>query len=243
MVYRSMPHLIVVDDDPRIRSMLSHYLEGEGFRVSLADSASQLRRVLSPSIDLVLLDIGLPDCSGLDLAREIGANFQIPTIIVSGRDDDIDRIIGLEMGADDYVSKPFNLRELLARVRSVLRRSQRAMPLGTAQTATVSIFQFDGWTLDADRRQLTSASGRGVELTTGEFDLLMVFVTHAGRVLTRDFLLDETRGRLREAFDRAIDVQVTRLRRKVEDDPGDPRRIMSVRGVGYVFATKVHRPM
>nr|AAA74221.1 lcrB [Rhizobium sp.] len=237
-----MPHLIIVDDDPRIRSMLSRYLEDEGFRVRLAENISQLRRVLSPSVDLVLLDIGLPDGNGLELAREIDANFRVPTIIVSGRDDDVDRIIGLEMGADDYVSKPFNLRELLARVRSVLRRSQRAMPLGPAQKATAGIFHFDGWMLDADRRQLTSTAGQTIELTTGEFDLLMVFVTHPGRVLTRDFLLDQTRGRTREAFDRAIDVQVTRLRAKVEDDPGDPRRIKSVRGAGYVFAAKVFRP-
>ncbi|THK36194.1 response regulator transcription factor [Ensifer sp. MPMI2T] len=236
-----MAHLIVIDDDPRIRSMLSRYLEGEGFRVSLAGNVSQLRRVLSPSIDLVLLDVGLPDGNGLELVREIDANFRIPTIIISGRDDDLDRIIGLEMGADDYVSKPFNLRELLARIRSVLRRSQRAMPNALTEVAAINVFQFDGWVLDADRRQLMSASGQRIELTTGEFDLLMAFITNPGRVLTRNFLLDQTRGRTREAFDRAIDVQVTRLRRKVEDDPRDPRRIKSVRGVGYVFATKVHR--
>ncbi len=236
-----MPHLIVVDDDPRVRSLLARYFEGAGFRVSLAENGAQLRDALSSSVDLVLLDIELPDGSGLELAREIGATFKTPTIIVSGRGDDIDRIVGLEMGADDYVSKPFNLRELLARVKSVLRRTQRTLLDSGTPVIASRDFRFDGWSLNEGRRDLTSAAGEKIELTTGEFDLLLVFVSNAGRVLTRDYLMDYTRGRTREAFDRAIDVQVTRLRRKIEDDPARPQRIRSVRGVGYVFAVKVVR--
>lgn len=188
-----MPHLIVVDDDPRVRFMLARYFEGEGFRVSLAKNGAQLRDALSSSIDLVLLDIELPDGSGLELAREIGVTHKTSTIIVSGRGDDIDhRIVGLEMGADDYVSKPFNLRELLARVKSVLRRTQRTLlDTGTPVIASRD-FRFDGWSLKEGRRDLTSAAGEKIELTTGEFDLLLVFVSNAGRVLTRDYLMDYT---------------------------------------------------
>ncbi|NLS08241.1 response regulator [Rhizobium sp. P32RR-XVIII] len=230
------PHLLVVDDDPRIRSMLKRYFEGEGFRVSEAENGTQLRQQLRDKIDLILLDIGLPGEDGLTLAREIRASRQIAIIIVSGRADDVDRIVGLEIGADDYIAKPFNLREVLARVRSVLRRTQASVAVRPAQTLNAAgITRFDGWTLDHNRRELRTPAGKTITLTTGEFDLLAVFAKNPGRALTRDFLMDQTRGRSWEVFDRSIDAQVTRLRRKIEADDGDSALIKSIRGVGYLF--------
>jgi two-component system phosphate regulon response regulator OmpR len=226
-------HLMVVDDDPRVRAMLVRYFQSNGYQVSMAENATQLRHKLSDSIDLVLLDLGLPDEDGLTLARDIRAMSRTAIIIVSGRADDVDRIVGLEVGADDYISKPFNLREVLARVKSVLRRTQQvhAPPLQEAGECEI-IFRFDDWALNQHRRELLSPEGENVPLTTGEFELLQVFVNNAGRVLTRDFLMDQTRGRIWESFDRAIDAQVTRLRRKLADDGAHPTRIKSVRGSG-----------
>jgi two-component system phosphate regulon response regulator OmpR len=233
-------HLLVVDDDPRIRAMLVRYFQTNGYQVSIAENATQVRQKLSPDIDLILLDLGLPDEDGLTLAREIRTLSRMAIIIISGRTDDVDRIVGLEIGADDYVSKPFNLREVLARVKSVLRRTQMtAMPADTSQAET--LLRFDDWILKSDRRELISPSGENIQLTTGEFELLSVFVNNPGRVLTRDFLMDQTRGRTWESFDRAIDAQVTRLRRKLGDDGANPTRIKSVRGVGYLFTPKVQR--
>jgi DNA-binding response OmpR family regulator len=234
-------HLLVVDDDRRIRSMLARYFEGEGYRVSLAENGAQLRRSLAAgTIDLILLDLGLPDEDGLALARDVRTQSDIGIIIVTGRADDVDRIVGLEVGADDYIVKPFNLRETLARVKSVLRRTRPAeRPARAGAKADHQVLSFDGWTLDLDRRQLSAPSGDEVTLTTGEFDLLCTFAENAGRVLTRNFLLDYTRGRSWEAFDRTIDAQVSRLRRKVEDDPSNPARIKSVRGIGYVFTARI----
>jgi DNA-binding response OmpR family regulator len=232
-------HLLIVDDDPRIRAMLSRYFEGEGFRVTLAENGAQLRQYARDGIDLILLDIGLPGEDGLALAREIRAAGDTPIIIVSGRGDDVDRIVGLEVGADDYIPKPFNLREVLARVRSVLRRTRNVQSPGAGdRTGADGLVRFDGWVLDRGRRNLLSASGEALALTSGEFDLLSVFVANAGRVLTRDFLMDQTRGRSWEVYDRAIDAQVTRLRRKIEPDPARPTLIQSVRGLGYVFTAK-----
>jgi two-component system OmpR family response regulator len=233
-------HLLVVDDDPRVRAMLVRYFQTNGYQVTMAENAAQLRQKLSNSIDLILLDLGLPDEDGLTLAREIRAVSRTAIIIVSGRSDDIDRIVGLEVGADDYISKPFNLREVLARVKSVLRRTQTAAPVPDAP-AEEALLRFDDWTLNTDRRELTSPDGEDIALTTGEFELLLVFVNNAGRVLTRDFLMDQTRGRTWEAFDRAIDAQVTRLRRKLLDDGANPTRIKSIRGVGYLFTPRVQR--
>ena len=221
--------------------MMARYFEGEGFRVFLAENGTQMRQHLAASsVDLVLLDLGLPDGDGLNLARELRVQSEIGIIIVTGRSDDIDRIVGLEVGADDYIVKPFNLREVLARVKSVLRRLQ---PAGSATGESLSdqeIIHFDGWTFDLGRRQLTSPDGVDVALTTGEFDLLSVFIQHSGRVLTRDYLMDQTRGRSWEAFDRSIDAQVSRVRRKI-DDPKNPKLLKSVRGAGYVFTAKVER--
>jgi two-component system phosphate regulon response regulator OmpR len=161
-------------------------------------------------------------------------------IIVSGRADDVDRIVGLEVGADDYISKPFNLREVLARVKSVLRRTQGAAPAHET-LASKALVRFDEWVVNLDRRELMSPEGENISLTTGEFDLLSVFIRNPGRVLTRDFLMDQTRGRGWETFDRAIDAQVTRLRRKLGDDGANPNQIKSVRGIGYLFAPKVQK--
>lgn len=234
-------HLLVVDDDPRVRAMLVRYFQTNGFQVSMAENATQVRQKLSNSIDLILLDLGLPDEDGLTLAREIRSRSKTAIIIVSGRSDDIDRIVGLEVGADDYISKPFNLREVLARVKSVLRRTQAVTLAAPEGSEEETLFRFDDWTLNPDRRELTSPEGENIPLTTGEFELLLVFVNNAGRVLTRDFLMDQTRGRTWEAFDRAIDAQVTRLRKKLGDEGTNPTRIKSVRGIGYLFTPKVRR--
>lgn len=233
-------HILVVDDDPRIRSMLVRYFETSGYRVSIAQNAMQLRQKLSDAVDLVLLDLGLPDEDGLNLAREIRALPHTAVIIVSGRGDDVDRIVGLEVGADDYISKPFNLREVLARVKSVLRRTQTASPSQDA-SGWSNCLKFDNWVVNLNSRELTSPQGLNVSVTTGEFDLLSVFIHNPGRVLSRDFLMDQTRGRGWETFDRAIDAQVTRLRRKLGDESANSTLIKSVRGVGYLFSPKVQR--
>jgi two-component system phosphate regulon response regulator OmpR len=221
--------------------MLVRYFQTNGYQVSMAENATQVRQKLSNAIDLILLDLGLPDEDGLTLARDIRALSKTAIIIVSGRADDVDRIIGLEVGADDYISKPFNLREVLARVKSVLRRTQAA---GTPSRETPEgnpRFRFDGWELNVDRRELTSPEGENIPLTTGEFEMLQVFINNSGRVLTRDFLMDQTRGRSWDVFDRAIDAQITRLRRKLGDEGANSTRIKSVRGVGYLFTPKVQK--
>ncbi|AXV15553.1 DNA-binding response regulator [Neorhizobium sp. SOG26] len=232
-------HILVVDDDGRIRQMLTRYFEGEGYIVSGAANGEEMQAQLAQkNIDIILLDLSLPGGKdGLDLAREIRATSDIPIMMLTGRDDVIDRIIGIEIGADDYIAKPFHLREVHARLKSILRRrhpiQQKPAP------AEDQIVRFDGWALDLVRRQLRSPAGADVELTTGEFDMLATFVQHAGRVLTRDFLMDATRGRQLEAFDRTIDAQIVRLRRKIEADATQPQLIKAVRGVGYVFTGKV----
>ncbi|HEU0223382.1 MAG TPA: response regulator [Paracoccaceae bacterium] len=235
-------HILVVDDDRRICDMLVRYFTGEGYRVSVAADGAAMRAILEREpIDLVLLDLVLPGDDGLVLAHEIRARSDIGIIMLTGRGDMIDRVIGLELGADDYIAKPFHLREVHARVKSVLRRLQpAARPKAAAETAE-QVVTFDGWLLNLDRRQLLAPDGKEVVLTTGEFDLLAAFVAHAGRVLDRDRLMDLTRGRQWEAFDRTIDAQVARLRRKLEADPKNPRLIKSVRGVGYMLAASVRR--
>lgn len=229
-------HLLIVDDDARVREMLSRFFEGEGYRVSVAADGTQMKSYLRHNeIDAVFLDLTLPGPQdGLDLAREIRLNSDVPIIMVTGRDDVVDRILGIELGADDYVAKPFHLRELHARLKSVLRRRN---PQSLQQQSEV--FHFDGWSLDASRRRLLSDDNREIELTTGEFDMLVTFVRHPGRVLTRDFLMEATRTRRFDAFDRSIDTQIARLRRKIERDSRHPAIIKSVRGVGYVFASSI----
>lgn len=239
-------HVLVVDDDPRVRTMLARYLSREGLRVSEAGDGRAMRdHVARGDVDLVLLDLVLPGEDGLALARELRARSGIGIIMVTGRGDVIDRVVGLEVGADDYVAKPFELREVLARVRTVLRRTRSpelARGVGPASAGPGGeVLRFEGWELDVGRRRATAPDGREVALTTGEFDLLHAFATHPGRPLDRDRLLDLVKGRAWAANDRSVDQQVARLRRKVEADPASPVLIKSVRGVGYLFAAEVRR--
>ncbi|MDR3475463.1 MAG: response regulator [Devosia sp.] len=242
MTDRSTEHILVVDDDPRIRQMLVRYFEDEGFRVTTVENGVQMRSALERhEVHIVLLDLILPGGEdGLTLARELRSKSDLPIIMLTGRDDVVDRIVGLEIGADDYIPKPFHLREVLARVRTVLRRRSDtgAKPNRVAPTDDSEVIRFEGWTLDLGRRQLLARDGGDIELTTGEFDMLVVLATHPGRVFARETLMDMTRGRNLEAFDRTIDAQIARLRKKVEQDPKRPMLIKSVRGVGYVFTGK-----
>jgi two-component system OmpR family response regulator len=231
-------HILIVDDQQEICDVVQEYLTGEGYRVSTAHEGAGMRRVLAQGhVDLVILDLMLPGEDGLTLARSLRSESGIGIIILTGRGETVDRIIGLEMGADDYLPKPFHLRELLARVKAVLRRAHDR----TAETlhSARSRVQFAGWNLDLSSRELLSPNGEEVRLTTGEFDLLSAFVNNANQVLSRDRLLDLARNREAGPFDRTIDVQVGRLRRKLESDPDDPHIIKSVRGAGYLFVPQV----
>jgi DNA-binding response OmpR family regulator len=229
--------ILVVDDDVRVRRMLQRYFEGEGYQVSCAADGREMKsRLETQSFDIVLLDLVLPGGQdGLDLAREIRSNSDIPIMMLTGRDEVVDRIVGLEIGADDYVTKPFHLREVHARLKSILRRRPDR---SKAELASADVLIFEGWRLDKGRRQLINPQGAEIELSTGEFDMLDAFVSHAGRVLTRETLMGLTRRREREPFDRTIDAQIVRLRRKIEADPRRPQLIKSVRGIGYVFTAR-----
>src|SRR5438876_339635 len=232
-------HILVVDDQREICDLVQEYLAGEGYRVSTAHDGAGMRWVMAQSpVDLVILDLMLPGEDGLTLARSLRQESGIGIIILTGRGETVDRIIGLEMGADDYLPKPFHLRELLARVKSVLRRVQSRTGEGGPQPAR-SRMRFAGWSLDLSSRELLSPGGEEVRLTTGEFDLLAAFVSNANQVLSRDRLLDLARNREAGPFDRTIDVQVGRLRRKLEDDPQNPSLIKTVRGIGYIFTPAV----
>jgi two-component system OmpR family response regulator len=231
-------HILVVDDQQEICDLVQDYLTSEGYRVSTAHDGSGMRRVLSQApVDLVILDLMLPGEDGLTLARALRSDSGIGIIILTGRGETVDRIIGLEMGADDYLPKPFHLRELLARVKSVLRRVQSRT--GDNPSPNRSRAEFAGWHLDLSSRELLSPTGEEIRLTTGEFDLLTAFVNNANQVLSRDRLLDLARNREAGPFDRTIDVQVGRLRRKLEDDPQNPNLIKTVRGSGYIFTPPV----
>jgi DNA-binding response OmpR family regulator len=231
-------HILIVDDQQEICDVVQEYLTGEGYRVSTAHDGGEMRRLLSQwPVDLVILDLMLPGEDGLMLARSLRNESGIGIIILTGRGETVDRIIGLEMGADDYLPKPFHLRELLARVKSVLRRVQ-SRSRGDAHPIRPHA-RFAGWNLDLSSRELLSPKGEEVRLTTGEFDLLAAFVSNANQVLTRDRLLDLARNREAGPFDRTIDVQVGRLRRKLEDNPQNPTLIKTVRGSGYIFTPPV----
>jgi two-component system OmpR family response regulator len=231
-------HILIVDDQREICDLIQGYLTGEGYRVSIAHDGGEMRQIMSQSpVDLVILDLMLPGEDGLTLARSLREESGVGIIILTGRGETVDRIIGLEMGADDYLPKPFHLRELLARAKSVLRRaSTRTLD---RQAAPRSRARFAGWNLDLASRELLSPAGEEVRLTTGEFDLLAAFVNNANKVLTRDQLLDIARNREAGPFDRTIDVQVGRLRRKLEDNPQKPTMIKTVRGSGYIFTPTV----
>jgi two-component system, OmpR family, response regulator len=234
-------HILIVDDQKEICEVVQQYLSSEGYRVSVANDGGGMRRVLAQGpVDLVILDLMLPGEDGLTLARGLREDSDVGIIILTGRGETVDRIIGLEMGADDYLPKPFHLRELLARVKSVLRRvSARTGTAEKPAPAGRSKAHFAGWHLDLSTRELVSPDGGEVRLTTGEFDLLAAFVNNANQVLSRDRLLDLARNREAGPFDRTIDVQVGRLRRKLEPDPQKPTIIKTVRGTGYIFTPTV----
>jgi two-component system, OmpR family, response regulator len=235
-------HIAVVDDEPDITQLIARYLGAQGLRVSQWQRGDDLLRAMADDAPaLVLLDLGLPGEDGLAIARRLREHHRCGLVIVSGRGDAVDKVVGLEIGADDYVTKPFDLRELLARVKAVLRRLEPAVSAQVAVPAAApSGFSVAGFTLDTAARRVADAQGRDVALTGGEFDLLVTLCRHAGRVLSRDFLLDATRGREAGPFDRTIDVQIGRLRRKLEAaSPGDAVIIKSVRGAGYLLAAPV----
>jgi two-component system OmpR family response regulator len=239
-------HVLVVDDEPRIRTMLRRYLVEEGFKVSDSADGAAMRAVLErEAVHLVLLDLMMPGEDGLALTRYIRQRSEIPIIILTGKGDLIDRVVGLEAGADDYITKPFELREVLARIRTVMRRAgPRSAPATPKRTQVTDgdaseILVFQGWRLDLIRRELKKSTGDVVSLTAGEFELLRVFAHHPNRVLSRDQLIELVKGRDWAAFDRAIDTQVGRLRKKLESDPSNLTLIKTVRGGGYVFATSI----
>jgi len=233
------PTVLIVDDDVEIVALLQRYLGANGFQTQSAASGAQVRdRMAVASIDLVLLDLGLPDEDGLSVLRHLQSTWRGPVIVITGRGDAVERVVGLELGADDYVTKPFDFRELVARIRSVLRRVARPAPDATASAQRV---EFSGFVLNLAARSLASASGEHLVLTSGEFDLLAALVEHAGQVVDRDRLMTRLHGRDAGPFDRSIDVGIARLRRKLGDDAAAPTLIRSVRGVGYLFAADVRR--
>jgi two-component system, OmpR family, response regulator len=234
------PHILVVDDDREIRDLVARYLSGHGLRVRTAAEGRQMARELADwSFDLVILDLMLPGEDGLSLCRRLRVETEIPVIMLTAMGEETDRIIGLEMGADDYIAKPFNPRELLARIKAVLRRTGKTATGTAPDIKAGSKHRFAGWQLDLRTRELFSPDGMLIPLSSGEYDLLAAFVTHPQRVLSRDQLLDLARGREAQPFDRAMDVQVSRLRRKIEKDASVPVLIKTVRSGGYMFTPDV----
>ena len=229
--------VLIVDDSASARAMLRAIVESDpGLSVmALCVDAFEAAKVMREALpDVILLDLGLPDADGLGLVRELRHHWQGPLIIVSGRGESVDRVVGLELGADDYITKPFDLRELLARIRSVLRRAPSPVP---ASSLAASGCEFSGLRLDTSARRLTGRDGQDIELTTGEYELLAALLKRPNQVLSRDQLMSATHGRETGPFDRAIDMQVNRLRRKIEVDPTHPQIIKSVRGAGYMLAS------
>ncbi len=234
-------HILVVDDEPEIRNLVERYLSSHGFRVSTAADGSGLRNVTNREhVDLILLDLVMPGEDGLQLAGELRSSSDVAIIMLTSKGEMVDRVVGLEIGADDYVAKPFELRELLARVRSVLRRASATRNKAQAR-GDGDLARFLGWRFDIGSRRLVSPEGQDVSLTTAEFSLLSAMVNNPNRVLTRDRLLDLARAGDAESFDRSIDVLVHRLRRKIESDPKNPALIKTVRGGGYLFTPNVDR--
>lgn len=233
-------HILVVDDDVEVRHLLARLLRENGYRTSLARDGREMREALAAQpTDLIILDLMLPGGSGLDLCREVRTSSAVPIIMLTAKGDDTDRIVGLELGADDYVAKPFNPRELLARVRAVLRRAMARgdpdQPIGGHRVA------FADYVLDMQRREVTATDGVAIDLSGGEYDLLLAFIEHPNRVLSREQLLELSRNRAAEPFDRSIDVQVSRLRRKLEAGAQATSLIKTIRGAGYLFLPKVRR--
>jgi two-component system, OmpR family, response regulator len=232
--------ILVVDDDREICSLLAEYLEKNGYRTSTAGDGKGMWKALDEHrIDLIVLDLNLPGEDGLTLCRNLRARSSIPVIMLTARGEPVDRILGLEMGADDYVPKPFEPRELFARIRSVLRRTQAAPASSPAPEA--QMVHFAGWTMDTTARHLINPQGVVVALSGAEYRLLKIFLDHANRVLSRDQLLNMTAGRDADPFDRSIDLQISRLRQKLGEDARSPQIIKTVRNEGYVLATAVTR--
>ena len=235
-----MRHVLVVDDDASMRDVIRNYLESQNFQVSTVSDGRGMTRVLAAeSVDLIILDLKLANEDGLDLMRGLNGRTDVPIILVTGhRRDETDRVVGLELGADDYLTKPFGLRELLARVRAVLRRSE-ATERRARKDAKRIRFRFAGWELNMRTRGLTSPTGSTAALTAGEFNLLTAFLRSPQQILSREQLLAASRVHDEEVFDRSVDIQILRLRRKLEANPSEPQLIKTERGAGYIFATAV----
>lgn len=230
-------HILLVDDEATLREPLAEYLTKQGFRVQQASDASQARSVMNAfNFDIILLDIMMPGEDGLSFCRHVREKTEIPVIFISAKGEELDRIVGLELGADDYITKPFSPRELVARIKVVLRRTNNG---NGVKPGSGAIYQFSGWTLKTDQRSLTDSEGVSVPLSSGEYHMLLALLSRAGQVLNRDQLLDITQGREAHAFDRAVDNQISRLRRKIEVDPKNPEIIKTVWGGGYVLAGDV----
>ena len=233
-------HVLAIDDDPAMRGLIAEYLGENDLRVTTVATGPEMQKILGEqAVDVVVLDLRLAGEDGMQLAKALRETSEVPIIIVSGRKDEADRIMGLELAADDYITKPFSPRELLARVRAVLRRYQTNAEVLPARNEKRRAYRFAGWELNLRTRRLTGASGQRVELTNGEFSLLEAFCSAPQRVLTREQLLDLSRLHNAEVYDRSIDVQILRLRRKIEVNPSRPEYIKTERGAGYVFDTRV----
>lgn len=231
-------HVLVVDDDPELRELVGRVVAGDGYRVSVAGNAADARRKLADGVDIIVLDLMLPDTDGLTFCRELRAGGTLtPIIMLTAKGDDFDRVLGLEMGADDYLAKPFHSRELLARIKAILRRA--TMQKSATAQAHPRHLSFAQWTLDTAKREVVSQDDVVVLLSSAEYELLMAFLTWPQAVLSREMLLDATRGRTAAISDRSIDIQVSRLRRKLGDDPKMPRIIKTVWGDGYIFTPDV----
>jgi two-component system, OmpR family, response regulator len=234
----SLPHVLAVDDDPVIRELIVEYLGQNAFRVTAVADGQAMRAVLAEQVvDLIVLDLRLQTEDGMVLARNLRDESAIPIIMLTGRREEADRVMGLELGADDYLTKPFSPRELLARIRTVLRR--RRVEIHQGRPEGVRAYRFDGWELNLNTRRLTTADQRTVALSNGEFSLLVVLLGAAQRILTRDQLLDLSRLHNDEVYNRSVDVQIMRLRRKIEKDPRHPRYIVTERRAGYLFGVPV----
>ncbi len=233
------PHVLIVEDDRDTRDLVQRFLKQNGYRVTATADGKSMRKALGDGrFDLVILDLMLPGEDGLSLCRELRTRGPMPVIMVTAKGEETDRIVGLEVGADDYLPKPFNPRELLARIRAVLRRFAAQAPPARA-AVNGRHYRFDRWVVEVDRREVRDDTGASANLTAGEFDLLLALVERAGRVLSRDQLLDLLGGRDSHAFDRAIDAQICRLRRKIEADPTTPKLIKTIRAGGYVLTAPV----
>jgi two-component system, OmpR family, response regulator len=234
------PHVLAIDDDAAMRQLIAEYLGENDFRVTAVATGAEMEKVLAEhAVDVVVLDLRLAGEDGMQLARKLRETSRIPIIIASGRRDEADRVMGLELAADDYITKPFSPRELLARVRAVLRRSQITNQVSQARDEKMRAYRFAGWELNLRTRRLTGPDGKRVELSNGEFSLLEAFCAAPQRVLSRDQLLELSRLHGAEVYDRSIDVQVLRLRRKIETNPSQPEYIKTERGAGYLFEAAV----